>query len=91
MGVDGRVGGLKGQHQLHSPNGLRPQGKLRLEEMLDNGSVSESASSVRVNAVAECSFRGRVRWGKVVKKWVLRLASFPEGREQGGSSNWVQN
>ena len=63
MGVEGRVGGLKGHHQVHSPSGLRPQGKLRLEEMLDNGSVSESAGSVRVNAVAECSLRGRVRWG----------------------------
>ena len=41
---------------------------------------------------ARCS--GRVSWGKVVRKWVLRLASFSRrnlGREQGGSSNWVQD
>lgn len=57
MGAEGRVGGLKGHQQVHSPNGLRPQGKLKLEGMFDNGSVSESAGSVSVNAVAECSFR----------------------------------
>ena len=44
-----------------------------------------------ISAVADYSLRGsvgawergRMSWGtsKVVKKWVLRLASFPEGRE----------
>lgn len=25
MGVEGTVGGLKGQHQVYGPDGLRPQ------------------------------------------------------------------
>ena len=36
-----------------------------------------------MSAVADCWLRGRVSWGRVVKKSVLRLASFPEGSRAG--------